>query len=323
MTKRPFWTILTYFDSLIGPKTYKTIPALDKSLQRDVSKLLDMTIRGGFFVHSMGQYSSVNSTFYIKSPHSRGHEEALMVSFLLDVKFRDNLIFKPLLTRFVEDLQAKPDVVNAFHPNEVDEAVHLAAVRRLDEFLTALHAEGTRQYEESLIGQLLILGLDQAGKTSLLNTLRDPEYFSDHQRPTLGVNILRVVINEMDVNIYDVGGQDQFRDRWFTTVTSPAGLIYVHDLAEADPARLEESDAEFQKMVEWVHAVGLTQVPFLLVGNKVDLVTTTPEEQEQHLRSVLDLARVKNTSRIFFMSAKTGENVHEGFKWLVQRLMET
>ena len=60
--------------------------------------------------------------------------------------------------------------------------------------------------------RMLLLGLDGAGKTSILYTLKCGEAVKTV--PTIGFNIETVKHDGYEFNIWDVGGQDKLRDLW-------------------------------------------------------------------------------------------------------------
>lgn len=178
---------------------------------------------------------------------------------------------------------------------------------------------GLEEYQE-VYGQFLVVGLDQAGKTSILNALQDPQSEISGNRPTLGVNIVKTAIKGYNLQIYDVGGQKAIRPRWFRTLHDPAAILFVHDLSETDPARLEESTTEFEKVVTWMRQKEL-DCPVLLVGNKIDLVETPRLDA---LHTVVDPAQIAEgvPKNSFLVSAQTNAGILDAFLWLIQELMK-
>ena len=60
--------------------------------------------------------------------------------------------------------------------------------------------------------KLVLIGLDVAGKTSILHKLCRHEIGST--APTIGFSIDSTVYKHMKISIWDIGGQDKIRDLW-------------------------------------------------------------------------------------------------------------
>ncbi|MFX0140845.1 MAG: ADP-ribosylation factor-like protein, partial [Candidatus Hodarchaeota archaeon] len=94
--------------------------------------------------------------------------------------------------------------------------------------------------------KMIIIGLDNAGKTTILKTLKQeltPELFAN-MKPTTGVNIEQFTSTDgMKFMVWDFGGQMAFREEYFRRkdyyFSKIDKLIYVIDIQ--DPDRYEES----------------------------------------------------------------------------------
>lgn len=74
---------------------------------------------------------------------------------------------------------------------------------------------------------MAILGLDAAGKSTLVNLFRDVDLPTV---PTLGFNIESVTICNTQIKVWDVGGQKEFINYWCEYVRDIQGLVYVRGL---------------------------------------------------------------------------------------------
>jgi len=81
----------------------------------------------------------------------------------------------------------------------------------------------------------LILGLDNAGKTTILKKFMGED--TSEIAPTLGFNIQTVEYDSFKLNIWDVGGQTTIRSYWRNYFEATDGLIWVVD--SSDKMRLE------------------------------------------------------------------------------------
>lgn len=93
--------------------------------------------------------------------------------------------------------------------------------------------------------RILMLGLDAAGKTTILFKLKLGEVVSSV--PTIGFNVETVEFKNCKFNVWDVGGQDKIRGMWRHYYQNTEGLIYVVD--SSDKARLHIAKEELHKML--------------------------------------------------------------------------
>ncbi|XP_028667593.1 uncharacterized protein LOC114659329 [Erpetoichthys calabaricus] len=125
----------------------------------------------------------------------------------------------------------------------------------------------TRIYQSlyGLQARILMIGLDAAGKTTILYKLKLNETVSTI--PTIGFNVETVEpIRGVSFTVWDVGGQDKIRALWRHYFTNTEGLLFVVD--SADPERFEEARSELQRVLENEE---LKRVPFVILANKQDL----------------------------------------------------
>ncbi|WP_411025175.1 ADP-ribosylation factor-like protein, partial [Salmonella sp. s54836] len=88
--------------------------------------------------------------------------------------------------------------------------------------------------------RILMLGLDAAGKTTILYKLKLGQ--SVTTIPTVGFNVETVNYKKIKFNVWDVGGQDKIRPLWRHYYTGTQGLIFVVD--SADRERVDEARVE-------------------------------------------------------------------------------
>lgn len=71
---------------------------------------------------------------------------------------------------------------------------------------------------------LLILGLDNAGKTTLLQNLTQEKVQSNE--PTKGVNIKSIIQDGFSINLWDIGGQKTLRQYWSSYYDESDAIVY-------------------------------------------------------------------------------------------------
>ena len=93
---------------------------------------------------------------------------------------------------------------------------------------------------------ILILGLDDAGKTTLLNYLLNQDV--KDVKPTLGINAQTINFCGITLNVYDLWGKKAIRKYWQYYYENIDGLIYVIDAS--DEERMEECNELFQQLLK-------------------------------------------------------------------------
>jgi len=157
--------------------------------------------------------------------------------------------------------------------------------------------------------RILLLGLDNAGKTSCLKKLSEEEI--SHIMPTQGFNIKSLSQEGFKLNVWDIGGQKAIRPYWRNYYENTDALVYVID--SADTRRIEETGQELAALIE---EEKLASVPVLIFANKQDLLSAkSPKE----LGEALQLNNIRDRQwQIQACSAKTGAGLQEGIEWVLK-----
>ncbi|VDO19906.1 unnamed protein product [Heligmosomoides polygyrus] len=162
--------------------------------------------------------------------------------------------------------------------------------------------------------RILLLGLDNAGKTSILKQLSAEEI--TNVTPTRGFNVKSVVTNgDIRLNVWDIGGQRSIRPFWSNYFENTDALIYVID--SSDRRRFDETSVELMELLD---EEKLSRVPVLIFANKQDLVSSAPAAE---ISKRLKLTEIRDRVwQIQGCSALTNEGVSEGIKWAVELLYD-
>ncbi|MHA2272005.1 MAG: ADP-ribosylation factor-like protein [Candidatus Hodarchaeales archaeon] len=113
---------------------------------------------------------------------------------------------------------------------------------------------------------ICFVGLDRAGKSTIVYRLRTGQFVEDLSR-TLGLNIDDLSVGKFNLKTFDLGGQTTFRESiWEPYVQMVSGICFVIDSMDRERYPLA--------MQELYRTVKMTKmrIPLLVLLNKVDLI---------------------------------------------------
>ncbi|KAJ2089842.1 Arf GTPase arf1 [Coemansia sp. RSA 986] len=155
--------------------------------------------------------------------------------------------------------------------------------------------------------RILMVGLDAAGKTTILYKLKLGEIVTTI--PTIGFNVETVEYKNISFTVWDVGGQDKIRPLWRHYFQNTQGIIFVVDSNDLD--RMNEARDELQRML---NEDELRNAALLVFANKQDLPNAL---DVNNIREALGLRSLKNREcYIQKTCATTGDGLYEGLDWL-------
>ncbi|XP_077991193.1 ADP-ribosylation factor-related protein 1-like [Glandiceps talaboti] len=166
---------------------------------------------------------------------------------------------------------------------------------------------------------ILILGLDNAGKTTFLEQTKTKFNRNYKGMPlnkittTVGLNIGKIDIGSIRLMFWDLGGQEELQSLWDKYYAESHGVIYMVD--STDEERLEESWRAFDEMID---SEALDGVPVIVLANKQDVTGCLNVD---HVKSVFNQSAAKigrRDCKIRGVSALTGDGVNDSIEWMVQ-----
>jgi len=167
---------------------------------------------------------------------------------------------------------------------------------------------------------ILFLGLDNAGKTTLLHILRDDKIVV--HEPTRHPQMEELVIGGVNFKTHDLGGHAAARRLWKDYYSSTDGIVFLVDTA--DYQRFPEAKEELSKLLS---CEGLSKVPFLILGNKIDLKQAVAEDVLKNKLGINHTTGKRGTVtdslrplEVFMCSVVKRAGYRDGFKWLAQYL---
>eukprot|EP01039_Chlorochromonas_danica_P002856 gene2856-3120_t len=167
---------------------------------------------------------------------------------------------------------------------------------------------------QSLFGskevRILILGLDNAGKTTILYRLQNDSDENIQTIPTIGFNVEVLQYKNIKFQVWDLGGQTSIRPYWRCYYPNTDAIIFVVD--SCDTERLGVAKQELMAMLEEEE---LKDAILLVFANKQD---SKGAMNSRAVSEALGLSEIKNRQwSIQETSALKGAGLFEGFDWLV------
>ncbi|ONK59904.1 uncharacterized protein A4U43_C08F12150 [Asparagus officinalis] len=142
--------------------------------------------------------------------------------------------------------------------------------------------------------ELSLIGLQNAGKTSLVNVIATGGY-SEDMIPTVGFNMRKVTKGNVTIKLWDLGGQPRFRSMWERYCRAVSAIVELHDL---------------------LGKPSLHGIPLLVLGNKIDRPEALPKEA---LTEQMGLKAINDREVCCFMiSCKNSTNIDVVIDWLVK-----
>ena len=161
--------------------------------------------------------------------------------------------------------------------------------------------------------RILMVGLDAAGKTTILYQLRMGETIKTI--PTIGFNVETLEYKGVNFTVWDVGGQDKIRVLWKHYYQNTDGLIFVVD--SNDRERIGDAAEELKKMLAEDE---LKDCVVLIMANKQDIEgALSPGDVTKEL----GMTELKGrTWLVQGTSATTGAGLKEGLDWIASVLLK-
>ncbi|XP_068961137.1 ADP-ribosylation factor-like protein 9 [Petaurus breviceps papuanus] len=139
----------------------------------------------------------------------------------------------------------------------------LVAGETEDESSTSAVPSQKQSQDKAQNKQVLVLGLDGAGKTSVLHTLATNKV--QHSiAPTQGFNAVCINNGDMQMEFLEIGGSEPFRSYWKMYLSKVLVLIFVVD--SADHGRLPDAKEHLHQLIQKDPAL-----PLVVFANKQDL----------------------------------------------------
>ncbi|XP_059845787.1 ADP-ribosylation factor-like protein 9 [Hypanus sabinus] len=151
--------------------------------------------------------------------------------------------------------------------------------------------------DEENVKHILVVGLDGAGKTSVLHSLSTCT-MRRSDGPTKMFNCVSVKTEDAEIEFLEIGGSESVRRCWSSHLPGAKAVVYVVD--SADPKRMPLAKQELHQLVQ-----GDSTLPVVVLANKQDLkgACTILEVHEK-----LSLDQLGDERKLFLIGTHVAEN---------------
>jgi len=165
--------------------------------------------------------------------------------------------------------------------------------------------------------RILMVGLDSAGKTTILYQLKLQELVSTI--PTIGFNVETVEYKNLKFTIWDVGGQDKIRPLWRHYYLNTDAIIFVVDSNDTERVDREVDNNAADELAKMMREEPLKDAALLVLANKQDLPNA------MSVAEITDKLRLHDHGRkrdwyIQSCCAANGDGLFDGLEWLAKTL---
>ncbi|XP_018333603.1 ADP-ribosylation factor-like protein 6 [Agrilus planipennis] len=164
---------------------------------------------------------------------------------------------------------------------------------------------------------ILVVGLNNSGKSTIVNHFKDGENKTHEIVPTVGFHIEKFENKNLSFTAFDMSGHGRYRDLWEHYYEDCHGIIFVID--STDTFRLIVVKDELDTLLQHPH-IRNKKIPLLFFANKIDCPNALSSVK---IAASLGLERIMDKPwHISCSNAITGHGLHEGVEWLTQEVRQ-
>ena len=166
--------------------------------------------------------------------------------------------------------------------------------------------------------RILVIGLDNSGKTTLINHIKPKKAATFEVTPTVGYQVEEFTKHNLNFTVLDMSGESRYRTLWEHYYPTVQALIFVLD--STDKVRMCVARDELDELLSHPE-IKDRSLPILFFANKMDVPgAMTPVD----CMKTMALERISNKAwHITSSNALTGTGVDEGVGWLAEKLLES
>ncbi|VDM61474.1 unnamed protein product [Angiostrongylus costaricensis] len=162
---------------------------------------------------------------------------------------------------------------------------------------------------------VIVVGLDNSGKTTMLNYLRTPETATTQIAPTVGFSVVNFITNNFSFTAFDMAGQGKYRNLWETYYVNSQGVIFVVD--SADRLRMAVARDELWMILDHKDVAGRP----VILANKTDVKDAMTSKSNITIFFDLGLDLIRGHKwNIHGTCALNGAGIQRALEWLTKEI---
>jgi len=167
--------------------------------------------------------------------------------------------------------------------------------------------------------KIVILGLDNAGKTTLLGVMKNNRVGT--YDPTKHPQIAEMLIGSSRITAIDMGGHRAARRLWRDYCTGAGGIVFMVDAS--DLSRFQEAAFELDGLLR---SSELEHTPVLILGNKIDDHRAVSEHELVEALGITERRcnkprhTLERSVEVFMCSIVRKAGFVEGLRWLLRQV---
>ncbi len=301
--------ILTYFDQVTGPRIHLKAPEiLEEEKVGFIPRLMDLDEQGFFTFEN-----TANLIYEIPFRASRGGVETFMISIVLKDEKLDPNLFQDVLNEFVKEFSSIKEICLSVNTNLDTSEEQKKKKAELADFFYSFYQDLP---EETLLidrnFKIMVLGLQCAGKTTIVNQLKDvinKKYFHEKSSTTESL-----FFDNLSITTYDLPIKRMFGNFWTNYFKDQDGFAFVIDLCDSDKFGLAKE--QIFLLHEYIKD---KSKPFLLLFNKKDVC----KESIENAIAKFELQKLKfENTKSLAISALTRNGIIKAFDWLAMQILD-
>lgn len=162
---------------------------------------------------------------------------------------------------------------------------------------------------------VLVVGLDNSGKSTIINHLKPDDAKHHDIVPTVGFSVDKFQTKALSFTAFDMSGQGRYRNLWEHYYHDCHGVIFVID--SSDKLRMVVAKDELDSLMKHKD-IRNRRIPVLFFANKMDLRDSVSSIKCSHLMALEELK--DKPWHMCASNATTGEGLHEGIEWLTDQI---
>ncbi|XP_066152078.1 ADP-ribosylation factor-like protein 6 isoform X1 [Euwallacea fornicatus] len=167
---------------------------------------------------------------------------------------------------------------------------------------------------------VLVVGLNNSGKTTVVNSFKSEDDKVADIVPTVGFSVERFQNQNLAFTAFDMSGHGRYRDLWEHYYKDCHGIIFVID--SSDRLRLVVVKEELDLLLQHPD-ISRKKLPILFFTNKMDCKDALSSVKIAAALGLAGLDKIMDKPwHISASNALTGEGLQEGVEWLTQQIRE-